>query len=83
MYCERCLTDVPNDDYIYGGKVVCKDCYEHAFMTETIIEFIEAYPKPFIEYLKESLTADMDLVRNMLEDYCSWQVELYDKWVMS
>ena len=61
-------------------------------MEMNIQQRLETYPvyeNLWQEYAQDQeindrgIQLDMDVVRNMLEDYCSWQVELYDKSVMS
>lgn len=82
--CKHCGTEVYNDDYVYNGYVCCEDCFKEANATETLIEYIKAYPNRFIEYLvEEALIQENSVVIDILEDYKEWQQEFYDEWVMN
>ena len=82
-YCKHCGTEVYNDDFVYSGNLVCRECFEEANKTETLIAYIRAYPRRFIEYLtEEAIVQENDVLIDILEDYKEWQQEYYDEWVM-
>lgn len=85
-YCEHCKCELYNDDYIYDGNLVCKDCYEEAIDLATTMEYIKAYPERFFDYLLECyICTDKihDMIVAVLEDYREQEQTEYNTWVMS
>lgn len=82
--CKWCGLPLANDDYVYGGDIVCKGCYEMANKGSTAIDYV-------IDLLQTGQTGSVisflkDL-RNIecVEDIGAWIrgyfEEDYEEWV--
>lgn len=81
--CAHCHEEV-YDERIYDGQLVCKHCEDFALSDRAIVEYIDAYPEQFKEYLTEAgLISEEPMVLQMLRDYRDWNRDHFDRWVLS
>ena len=84
LTCKWCGLPLANDDYVYGGDIVCKGCYEMANRGSTAIDYL-------IHLLKDgqlgSVHSFLQDLKNIdeIEEIGAWIRgyfdEDYEKWV--
>lgn len=85
-YCAACQCEVFNDDYMFGGRIVCEDCYNKAHDLDTVISFIKAeltVNNDFFKYLHDVLWGAGDCeegVAKMLEEYRDFKEREFEEW---
>ena len=92
LACKWCGLPLENDDYVYGGDVVCKGCYEMAYKGSTGIDYLidliqTGQTGSVVSFLKDLRNANVppeeprDLVDLLGEWIRGYFDEEYKEWV--
>lgn len=83
LSCTSCRDEIDNTFYEIEGNPVCSRCFVYSKSDEAVVDFVQAYPGSFIDYLKECMVSTPELIVEMLRDYREWNNREYIKWVLS
>ena len=79
-FCPICGNDLYDyDRVVINDKVVCEQCAERIESGEATIDYIEAYPNKFIEFLR--LGCGIDEIAQIIELYREASKEEMDDWL--
>jgi hypothetical protein len=80
-YCPVCGGEIYEYEHSeINGKPVCDDCAEFEKSESAVIEFIEAFPDKFFEFLRIG-KEDGDIVSKILDAYGEDMREELDEWL--
>lgn len=82
-FCEWCGGEIYSDDYVHEEHIICKNCAEYAESFEAVADFIDAYPRSFISYLREMVGEGVQFAVELVKDYRDFEEGAFSTWLNS